>query len=329
MNTGITGQPMTSELNIPDLQRYRECLEEGRLPREDTPESLLRLRLLHPVSEGAETEADHCVPVSPRVAVESLVAPLEEEQLRLRERIGEIRRTLAAFEAVHDEVRSRQEVPLTLLVGGSAISTAVTGSVRSSEREVITVQPGGARPPELVGETIDLNMRTLARGIRQRTLYQHSIRNDPATMEYCREVVAAGAEIRTVTEIFERLIICDDTVAYIPTSEVRANEALEIRHPALIRYLRAGFERAWEGANPIELTRPGPSRANEDAVLLRIARLLVEGHTDESISQRLGVSVRTVAKRISTLSTRLGSRSRGQLGYLIARSGILDGVQME
>ncbi|MET7848255.1 hypothetical protein [Streptomyces avermitilis] len=303
-----------------DLLQYRESLTQGRRPREETSQALLRLHLLHPVSEAS----DVCVPVSPSAAVDALVAPLEEERLKLRKKINDIRSAMAAFDAVHSEVRSKEAVPLTLLVGGAAISASVTSSARASEREIITVQPGGSRPPELLAETLELNMSLLARGVRQRTLYQHSIRKHQLTMDYSRQVVAAGAEIRTVTEIFERLIICDDTVAYIPTNDVRANEALEIRHPALIRYLRAGFERAWEGAEPISPADPLPKRAREDAILVRIAQLLVDGHTDESISQRLGIGVRTVAKRISTLSGRLGSRSRGQLGYLIARSGMLD-----
>ncbi|MET9671536.1 LuxR family transcriptional regulator [Streptomyces sp. NPDC006482] len=309
------------EINAADLSEYQKALEEGRRPRGEASDALISLRLLHPVSEGS----DVYVPVSPSSAAEALVAPLEQKQLELRSMINGIRSTLAAFEAVHSEVRSKEAVPLTLLTGGPVISTSVASSVRNSTREILTVQPGGSRPPELVAETIELNLALLAKGIRQRTLYQHSIRKHPVTMAYCRQVIEAGAEVRTVTEIFERLIICDDTVAYIPTSDLRANEALEIRHPALIRFMRAGFERSWEGASPIPANDPRLTRKeNDDAVLLRIAELLVEGHTDESISQRLGMGGRTVAKRISALSLRLGSRSRGQLGYLIARSGMLD-----
>ncbi|WP_435303819.1 helix-turn-helix domain-containing protein [Streptomyces phaeoluteigriseus] len=55
-----------------------------------------------------------------------------------------------------------------------------------------------------------------------------------------------------------------------------------------------------------------------------IAALLVEGHTDAVIADRLGMSVRTARVHIAKLATALGSESRAQLGYLIGRSGILD-----
>jgi DNA-binding NarL/FixJ family response regulator len=57
---------------------------------------------------------------------------------------------------------------------------------------------------------------------------------------------------------------------------------------------------------------------------LAIAHLLVEGHVDEAIARCLGMKVRTCRGRIAKFSTALGSGSRAQLGYLVARSGILD-----
>ncbi|MBO4257054.1 helix-turn-helix domain-containing protein, partial [Streptomyces griseorubiginosus] len=55
-----------------------------------------------------------------------------------------------------------------------------------------------------------------------------------------------------------------------------------------------------------------------------IATLLVEGHTDAVIADRLGLNIRTARVHIAKLAATLGSDSRAQLGYLIARSGILD-----
>ncbi|MDH6618280.1 DNA-binding NarL/FixJ family response regulator [Streptomyces sp. SAI-135] len=55
-----------------------------------------------------------------------------------------------------------------------------------------------------------------------------------------------------------------------------------------------------------------------------IAGLLVEGHTDAVIADRLGMNIRTARVHIAKLAATLGSESRAQLGYLIGRSGILD-----
>lgn len=54
-----------------------------------------------------------------------------------------------------------------------------------------------------------------------------------------------------------------------------------------------------------------------------IAHLLVEGHTDAVIADRLGLNIRTARVHIAKLAAQLGSESRAQLGYLIAESGIL------
>ncbi|MEY9993036.1 DNA-binding CsgD family transcriptional regulator [Streptomyces sp. V4I8] len=55
-----------------------------------------------------------------------------------------------------------------------------------------------------------------------------------------------------------------------------------------------------------------------------IAGLLIEGHTDASMADRLGMNVRTVRVHIAKLAATPGSESRAQLGYLIGQSGILD-----
>jgi DNA-binding NarL/FixJ family response regulator len=47
------------------------------------------------------------------------------------------------------------------------------------------------------------------------------------------------------------------------------------------------------------------------------------GYTDESAAARLGVSVRTVRRMMSTIMTRLGARSRFQAGIRAADRGML------
>jgi DNA-binding NarL/FixJ family response regulator len=67
-----------------------------------------------------------------------------------------------------------------------------------------------------------------------------------------------------------------------------------------------------------------PARGPVTARQRAIAVLLVEGHTDAVIADRLGMNVRTARVHIAKLAATLGSESRAQLGYLIGRSGILD-----
>ena len=59
----------------------------------------------------------------------------------------------------------------------------------------------------------------LKRGVKMRTLYQHAARRGADTRKYVAAVTAAGAEVRTLDEFFNRLIVVDRRIAIIPSHE--------------------------------------------------------------------------------------------------------------
>jgi DNA-binding NarL/FixJ family response regulator len=80
----------------------------------------------------------------------------------------------------------------------------------------------------------------------------------------------------------------------------------------------AVFEAFWRSARPLF------SPDDEDAVSEReLLSLLVVGLTDAAAAAQLGISVRTVQRRISELSERAGVSSRFQLGVEAVRRGWL------
>jgi DNA-binding CsgD family transcriptional regulator len=147
-------------------------------------------------------------------------------------------------------------------------------------------------------------------------------------MAYVDRMADGLIEIRTLEELIERLIVCDDTVAFIPAGTDGSGKddvALELRHPGLVRYLVRVFEQLWRRATP--LLDEVPYRSTPDGITgvqQSIAKLLVEGYVDEAIARRLGMNVRTCRAHIAKLASALGSGSRAQLGYLISRSGMLE-----
>lgn len=93
----------------------------------------------------------------------------------------------------------------------------------------------------------------------------------------------------------------------------------------MIRYLVTTFDRLWRLATPMfPKAEQCPTVNGITPRQQAIAALLVEGHTDAVIAERLGMNIRTARDHIAKLATTLGSDSRAQLGYLIGRSGILD-----
>lgn len=212
---------------------------------------------------------------------------------------------------------------ITVLDGLPHINDAIARAAAEAEEELLTVQPGGSRPPELLADALPREQAMLARGCRMRTLYQHTSRHSlPVLAHY--EQLDGDVEVRTLDEITDRLVVLDRAVAFIPAH--RGNtRALEVRHPALVDYLVTTFERQWRLATPMfPLAAPEPSDNGFTTRQRAVAGLLIEGLTDTEIAARLGMNVRTARVHIAKLASTLGSSSRAQLGYLIGRSGLLD-----
>ncbi|KFF96774.1 LuxR family transcriptional regulator, partial [Streptomyces scabiei] len=206
------------------------------------------------------------------------------------------------------------------------INIAITEAMAGASQELLCIQPHthyhGQRAQQGYVVAFDRDQSLLDRGARIRTLYPHTLRHSPmAIARY--EHLRGDVEARTLNEVTDRLILIDRAVAFIPASSDRTM-ALEIRHPALIAFCATTFDRLWHLATP--MYPDAVQLPVVDGVTPRqraIAHLLIEGHTDTAIAERLGLNVRTARLHIAKLAALLGSESRAQLGYLIAESGIL------
>ncbi|QIY58993.1 helix-turn-helix domain-containing protein [Streptomyces sp. RPA4-5] len=304
----------------PARELYSAALPTRSLPRADVPDCLWKLSL---VRESPELP-DSVEIVPPEAAAYATLGPLEEELTRRRKELLLAQATFATLSEVYSQAHRDREVTVTLLTGGSLISSALEAAVAGCRTELLTAQPGGGRAPHLLAEARERDMRLLSRGVRQRTIYQHTVRSHQATMWYIEEVTEAGAQVRTLTEVFERMIICDREVAFIPVSEERSVAALRVTHPGLVRFLAQFFENAWDRALPVA-PRTSPVRPPEitSDIQRTILRAIVSGETDDSIARRLGMSRRSVAEYVRKVSLQLDSGSRAQLGYRLATSSLL------
>lgn len=153
---------------------------------------------------------------------------------------------------------------------------------------------------------------------------QHSARFDAPTRDYVRDVSALGAEVRTLDEFFERLIVVDRRIAFIPAPD-NDDDAVLIEDEAVVRYLADVFDRSWQRATEFPMSPDGLDAAATKAVSseLRtsIVRLLIEGESESTIARRVGLSKRSCATHIAKLKQQLGADTLFQLGYRIADSG--------
>ncbi|MFJ9815764.1 helix-turn-helix transcriptional regulator [Streptomyces sp. NPDC101151] len=318
------------ELCEAGLELYSRALREGHVPARDAAAlpCLADAGLLRPDVENA----DRLRPVAPSVALPRLlrgsrarIADEYRREERLVERLEPLLRTGGPPAA---GTGAGADTPMLRLHSGTQrINQAITEAMEEAHREVLAVQSHtglvGPRGETAHDVAYDRDQRLLDRGGRIRTLFQHTVVHLPTVHAYSERLVG-DTEARCLDELTDRLLVMDRTVAFIPADD-DGRLALEVRHPALVTYFATTFERLWRLATPMY---PQPvRRPTLNGVTPRqraIARLLVEGHTDAVIADRLGMNVRTARDHIAKLAATLGSGSRVQLGFLIARSGILE-----
>ncbi|MER7377402.1 helix-turn-helix transcriptional regulator [Streptomyces lanatus] len=320
--TKTTHPHAVTELCEEGSRLYASALRTGRILRADVEPApcLMEFALLHPDPDDAKWLR----PVPPSVALAQRLNPIEREITAQRRNSIALAEAFEPFMAlgVQDTASTHS---ITVLEGLDRINAALDLAITQCQTEMLTVQPSGRRRPEnRLVEALERDRPLIERGVRIRTLYQHTARFIPDRLSYMDHFTDGKVEYRTIDELVERLIICDETVAFIPIRDDR-QVALELRHPGLVSYLIKVFEFMWARAVPLHAGTPYETDPDGITDIQHsIAKLLVEGHVDEAIARRLGMNVRTCRAHIAKLASALGSGSRAQLGYLIAQSGILN-----
>lgn len=187
----------------------------------------------------------------------------------------------------------------------------------------MTFAPDGPQRPEHIEAAKPLNRELLERGVRMRTVYLNSACNSPHTLQYVSWLSKLGGEVRTVPTLPTRMIVVDRKAAVMPVNSNNSAEgAVVLTGHGTLTALCALFDSVWNGARPLN----EESRADDQGLTDQqsmVVILLAEGHTDETIAKRLGVSPRTARRLASELMTRLGARSRFEAGVRAVQNGWL------
>ncbi|GHI06123.1 LuxR family transcriptional regulator [Streptomyces cellostaticus] len=317
------------ELCTAGVHLYAQALRDGHLLADEAGQApcLTGFGLLHP----APDDPARLEPVAPAAALNRLLRGSRArvaDEYRREEQLVEQLEPLLRTDWPQATGTGAGTPLLRLHRGSQRINQALTEVMEETYQEVLCVQPhfpglSGPRGEAVREFAARRDQALLDRGGRIRTLYQHTVVHLPAIHAY-NERLDGDTEARCLDELTDRLIVMDRRVAFIPADD-EGTLALEVRHPALVGYFATTFDRLWRLATP---TYPEPvRRPTLNGVTPRqraIAALLVEGHTDAVIADRLGMNVRTARDHIARLAATLGSESRAQLGYLIARSGSLE-----
>ncbi|MEU8525497.1 MULTISPECIES: DNA-binding response regulator [Streptomyces] len=159
--------------------------------------------------------------------------------------------------------------------------------------------------------------RTPVPGLVVRKLYGPAVYRAPGGRELLERLAGAGAEIRiSPAPPAHEAIVVDRRLAVLAAPRPATGEPRTysvVQEPDVVAGVRALFETAWETATDLAAygRTPFPRLGEADRAVLRS---LAAGHTDETASRLLGVSLRTYRRRVASLMTALDARSRFQAG---------------
>jgi DNA-binding CsgD family transcriptional regulator/sugar-specific transcriptional regulator TrmB len=272
-------------------------------------------------------QAGRLVPVPPQVGLQLLMRRQAEE---LAERQRAIEQTRAAAARMVTERTTARPGAATNagdtehLTSADEIQHRLDALVAGALVEVMSLVPGSAVPAEALEAAKAADTVTLGRGVACRIVYQDAIRNHPPTLAYGRWLAEAGAQVRTIPALPQRLLIADHTAAIVPLDPQDPWAGrVYTTNPGLINQLVALFEQIWAGAAPLtelQPIEPDTGLTNTERALLQ---LLASGVTDDATAKQLGISARTVRRIMADLMNRLEAESRFEAGIKAAKRGWL------
>ncbi|WP_405859540.1 hypothetical protein OG361_33540 [Streptomyces sp. NBC_00090] len=284
--------------------------------------TLRRLRLLRP----APGRPEELMAVSPDAAAAELVGPLEAELARAAAQTQSLRDELHSLMPRYRAARREQgrREGFDVLPDMASASAMLTEESARCQEEVFSIQPGGGRAAHRLGDAVERDVAMLRRGVRMRTLYQHSARSSLSTQGYVERLTEAGAEYRTAAELPDRAVVFDRSVAFLPrrAGGGTGEGAVLVRDPDVVAYLCRVFEQHWSGAAPFRGTSEAAYKEVGHSLRRALVGLLAEGAKDEVIARRMGLSLRTCRRHIAELLEELGAESRFQGGTLAERAGL-------
>jgi hypothetical protein len=297
-----------------------DLIEASRLPAEDVRSICSRL-----CEAGLVVINDEDViqgnPAGPDVALERLNASVEDEYSAQRRELADLHQELSRIVSEGMLVSSsRYGSPVEVLPNSGAARMHLLNLIGHARHELLWMWNGhsAAAGDDAVLPTTEFKAHR--RGVELRVILPSSTL--VAVPRSVRDHVDDAA-LRLVSSTPTGLHVFDRRVAVVSPDNEDGDVSFLVHGAPLVSLLRAFFETWWERGIEADVNaqvRPGVEPAarpqGEDLVLLQY---LGDGLKDENMARQLGVSVRTVRRRISVLLTRLGASSRFQAGVLATR----------
>ncbi|MFC4014767.1 TrmB family transcriptional regulator [Nonomuraea purpurea] len=306
---------------------YRLLVRAGEAEVEDlaaelettVTEAAATLAAMQAAGIARESAGGRFAPVAPEVA-------LGPRLVREQETIDWARQAVEQLaEEYRASLRRRDADRLIEVLPSRAALREQVRHLQDSAREEVTCfcRAGHVVMPS---EDNTEELEALGRGVNYRVIYERALLEEPGMMANVAYGIKLGERARAVRALPVRMMIVDRAVALLPLVQhaggMTEPTAALVRGSSLLEALIALFEGQWERATPISSLEGGqvtehacPLDANE----LYLLSLLVAGVPDKSIASQLGLSLRTVQRRVYHLMELAGAQTRMQLAWHAAR----------
>jgi DNA-binding CsgD family transcriptional regulator len=307
---------------------YRDLLARGGGTVDDvtaafglgTGQALVLLERLHHSGLLSRRSSGEYLTVDPRHALRALVESRERQRAAVRAATGPLG-------ALFDEARrSSSGEPATRTISGpEEVGDCYYRLKQAARQEFCALD----RPPFLLAPNEALDEAAIRRGVRVRVVYAAASFDEGGGWQELGSLVSCGEEARVVPALPIKLAMADRAAAMVSLNLAGGCECLYTEAPPLLEALTELFERYWNGAPALSAPGASPSTPQPPAAGDRVREptdeernllaLFAAGVKDDAIARQLGVSTRTLRRRIQALYTELGTTNRFGAGVAAAR----------
>lgn len=319
-------RPVAQALGIPPAvdRLYRQVHAASGTPVDDVAQSLFRTRE-ELLEELGPMIASGVVRIEDDVF--QVASPAESLGLMLAEESRTVNAAAARLEALAralpflGEAGYAPEAPGTVAIDGEILTSGNVPQVlvqwiEETSGDMLFLRPDQWRMPS-ESMMFQATMSAVRSGRVVRAIY-------PArALEEAPEVLVSrarsGEQIRVVPEVHTRMAVIGTSRAMLPDPPGVSNDRrLVIRQRGLVEMLVAYFDALWDSAAAVPHLDAGDARPDLRRLLLT---QLAAGSKDEQIARTLGMSLRTVRRRIHALMIDLGVDTRFAAGVEAVRRG--------
>ncbi|MGW7285792.1 LuxR family transcriptional regulator [Streptomyces sp. NPDC054847] len=305
---------------------YQALLEVGPAPMADVASACGLAGSALSAAYAELVDAGFASAVGSDQDVVAPVPPATGLQVLGRQRAAELDASRVAVAGAFDAFRRQRLTEynegFVEVVTGEAVGPRIRQAWVSAREQIRQFDT----PPYFPIDTaFDDAMETLSRGVRQRVIYSRAALEVPGYLAEIEPFFAAGEQRRVLPSLPVKLVIIDEAYALVSLSISEAdvhNTVVIVQPCGLFSALIGLFEQSWELAIPFHGGDPQPQQRLLPADR-RLLSLLAAGVADDVIAREIGVSRRTLFRRMEILMTRLGARTRFQMALQAERRGWL------